>query len=150
MLERETTWTPLKFPERHGQVGILEKRGAFVFAPLVSQAEGWEAVVELEILFLRPSKPGELIRHGGDLDNRIKVLFDGLRMPQNDCEIPSGDKPITGEVPFYCLLQDDALITSFSVKTAQLLAPQSPDHVELIISANVRATRRSMYNSVIW
>jgi hypothetical protein len=36
----------------------------------------------LDILFLRRDNPGNLIASGGDIDNRLKVLFDGLRMPE--------------------------------------------------------------------
>ena len=78
---------------------------------------------EIEILFLRRDHPGHgLIRSGGDIDNRIKVPFDALRMPQS-CDELSGGPPQSGEDPFYCLLQDDRLITAVSVTTDRLLEP---------------------------
>jgi len=49
------------------------------FFPLTRASLG--LVCDLNILFLRPGDPGSLIGEGGDLDNRLKVLFDGLRMP---------------------------------------------------------------------
>jgi hypothetical protein len=49
------------------------------FVPLISKAGGFTCA--LEILFLRRDNPGHLIASGGDIDNRLKLLFDGLRMP---------------------------------------------------------------------
>jgi hypothetical protein len=130
-------------------VSVLEERFGFEFAPIVSQAYGWNTIATLDILFLRASDPGQLIRHGGDIDNRVKVLFDTLRMPQNRDELPADAKPAEGEAPFCVLLQDDALITSYSVTADRLLAPPNAEHVELIITVNTRATRASMFNDPI-
>jgi len=94
----------------------------------------------LEILFLRRDNPGYLIASGGDIDNRIKVLFDGLRMPNTVAEL--GGIPLEpDEDPFFCLLEDDNLITSVSVTTDRLLIPQDSDEkphdVHLIIHTTV-------------
>lgn len=136
-------------PRTPSDIYLLEKVGAFQFAPIVSQAHGWNTVAEIEILFMRPSEPGELIQHGGDLDNRIKTLLDGLRVP-SVTEIPTGDQPALDEVPFYCLLQDDALITELAIKTDRLLTPATTNECELIIRTNVRATRKTMNNDIVW
>src|SRR5947209_8395436 len=64
---------------------LTVKRGNFICFALVR--EKLSLVCDLDILFLRRENPGQLISHGGDLDNRIKVLFDALRMPQDDNEI---------------------------------------------------------------
>jgi hypothetical protein len=70
--------------------------------------------------------PGNLIRSGGDIDNRIKVLLDGLKMPQIEADL--GGFPIAeDENPFFCLLEDDSLITSLSVTADRLLMPQTGD-----------------------
>jgi hypothetical protein len=55
------------------------------FLPLINEATG--VGCSLDILFLRRDPPGALIRSGGDIDNRVKVLFDALRMPRNDKEV---------------------------------------------------------------
>lgn len=52
----------------------------FHFVPLINNT--WGTACSLEILFLRRDVPGNLIASGGDIDNRIKVLFDGLKMPK--------------------------------------------------------------------
>src|SRR6266851_2022476 len=49
------------------------------FVPLVT--EELNLICGLDILFLRPSAPGQLVS-GGDLDNRLKTLFDALRIPE--------------------------------------------------------------------
>jgi len=109
------------------------------FVPLVSKSGGFTC--SLEILFLRRDNPGHLIASGGDIDNRIKVLFDGLRMPDTVAEL--GGLPIdSDENPFFCLLEDDSLITNVTVTTDRLLTPQeTPEErihdVHLVIHATV-------------
>lgn len=90
------------------------------FVPLISEKGGFTC--SLQILFLRRGNPGDLIASGGDIDNRVKVLLDGLVMPQSESDL--GGIPIDpDEDPFYCLLTDDKLITNFSVTTDRLLIP---------------------------
>lgn len=108
------------------------------FVPLVSKSGGFTC--SLEILFLRRDNPGHLITSGGDIDNRIKVLFDGLRMPDTVGEL--GGLPIEpDENPLFCLLEDDTLITNVTVTTDRLLTAQEPPErihdVHLVIHATV-------------
>ena len=83
------------------------------------------------------------MNQAGDIDNRIKVLFDALRVPLNDNEIPSTVTPDFGEDPFYCLLEDDKLITSFRLESDQLFGErdQSDAWVKLVIRATVKVQR---------
>lgn len=99
------------------------------FVPLINKNLG--IACSLDILFLRRDGPGNLIMSapnsgGGDIDNRIKVLFDALRIPQYNNEI---DKfpPQPDENPFYCLLEDDSLITDVKITTDRLLSPLEND-----------------------
>jgi hypothetical protein len=91
---------------------------------------------ELEILFLRPSPPGALIGTGGDIDNRMKTLFDGLRRPLASTEVPAGSPKFAAE-PFHCLLSDDALISKVAITTDQLLEPVDDGVVHLVIGVTV-------------
>ena len=102
---------------------IIEHLDGFRFAPIITTR--YDLVASIEVLFLRPEPPGRLITQGGDIDNRLKTLFDALRMPRVPDEIPNGDVPLEGENPFFCLLQDDALITEINVKTDVLLEPNA-------------------------
>jgi hypothetical protein len=118
---------------------ILKLVGPFQYAPLVNKKMA--NVAELEIVFLRPNPPGAIIVQGGDIDNRLKTLFDALRMPQVDAEIPAGETPKEDEKPFFCLLEDDALITKVSVETDRLLvSAPSPNHVHLLIRVKTKGT----------
>jgi hypothetical protein len=51
----------------------------FNFVPLVTQELG--LICALDILFLRPDKPGGVV-WAGDIDNRLKTLLDSLRLPE--------------------------------------------------------------------
>jgi hypothetical protein len=75
--------------------------------------------------------PGGIIRHGGDIDNRIKVLFDSLRIPRNSSELPSGP-PAQDEDPFFCLMEDDKYVTELNVATDRLLIPVDVGSAESI------------------
>jgi len=105
-------------------------------------------LVKLDILMLRPQPPGHVIS-GGDIDNRIKTLFDALCAPKIN-QLPDstseGLKRIEQAGPIRCLMQDDNLITDVSISTDTLLDvdPTSED-VVLIIGAELH-TR----NPVTW
>ena len=117
---------------------ILEAVGSFMFAPLITTK--LDLIAELDVLMLRPAPPGSLVGHGGDLDNRMKTLLDALRKP-NTAEIPEGDVPSDDERPFFCLMEDDALVTGFSVSTDRLLDPSADQsEVSLIIHVKVSAS----------
>ncbi len=111
------------------------------FVPLIREANGLTCA--LDILFLRRDAPGGLIVHGadgGDIDNRIKTLLDGLKMPKTVSDL--GGLPIDhDESPFYCLLEDDRYITSLSVTTDRLLTPlegaENMNDVHLVIRVTV-------------
>lgn len=107
------------------------------FAGLVQA--GYKLVAELDLLLLRPEDPGSILQ-SADIDNRLKTLFDALRRPSQDQEVPSGWTPTAGESPLFCLLDDDRLITRVNVDTDRLLAPASADEVALTIKVQLRAS----------
>lgn len=89
----------------------------FSFLPLVT--EGDAVRCSIDILFLRPEASGMLIK-GGDIDGRIKTIFDALRMPQIG-ELDTDLTPEETESPFFVLLEDDKLISEVKVTTDELL-----------------------------
>lgn len=105
----------------------VRRVGAYEFIPLVR--ESLHMACDLDITFLRPGEQGSVVAKG-DLDNRLKTLFDGLRMPQeSDMRFSHGI-----EQPLYCLMDDDKLITSLTVRSDRLLAPPSaPEYFALLI-----------------
>ncbi len=125
------------------------QRCGYEFVPLV--AEELSLLCSVSILFLRPDPPGSLIK-SGDIDNRLKTLFDAFRIPNNQGELGGYDTPGSDERPFFCLLEDDRLITKLAVETDILLAPahDPPDRNEcrLVITVTTRPVIRTWMNGV--
>lgn len=146
--ERFKLWTDLEPSEQYSdhpnRFFVAYKIGSYGFLPLITRKH--HMVCELDILFLRREQPGALV-HDGDLDNRLKVLFDALRMPLNNDELEGlRDEP----EPFCCLLADDSLITAVNVRTEQWYQPPAPDtspsNLRLVIDVLIRVTRVTYAN----
>jgi hypothetical protein len=114
------------------------KVGDYTFTSIVHPFFSFRT--KLDILMLKPETSGKIIT-GGDIDNRLKTLFDALTRPRHAQDIPRNWVPGPNEQPLHCLLDDDALISSVTVRTDRLLAPATPTHVKLIIGVSVRTTR---------
>jgi hypothetical protein len=115
----------------------FQKLSGFTFVPLVSTY--LKAIAELDIIMLRPEPPGSIVTQSGDIDNRLKTLLDSLRIPQSKQEIPPSDSPVENENPFFCLLEDDNLVTKLTVSTDRLLKPNcNPSLVSLIIHVKTK------------
>ena len=135
-------------PREPSEYSLLRPLGAFTFAPLVS-AE-MNATAELAVTLLRPEPPGNLLTQGGDIDNRLKTLFDALTMPRHANALPVNCVPSSDETPFFCLLEDDNLVTSVQVRTEQLLEPLADATiVELFIDVRTRVTRSTWGNTIL-
>lgn len=106
----------------------------------------------MDILFLRRDKPGNIVKHGGDIDNRIKTLFDAFRMPTESSQVDKFS-PDTEENPFFVLLEDDSLISKVSVTTDRLItplkAPDSINDVHLVIGVSIKVHTVSRHLSNI-
>jgi hypothetical protein len=99
-------------------------------------------------MLLRPEPPGSIISQGGDIDNRLKTLFDALKVPTEPTALPLSAKPTDDENPFFCLLQDDNLITKVQVSTDRLLdSCESTSEVVLLIHVTTKAVRASWANT---
>jgi hypothetical protein len=92
------------------------ERGGRGFVPLVTEEMALRC--SLDILFLRPEVPGKILQ-SGDIDNRLKTLFDALRLPHNLEE--AGGASTASEGTTFCLLQDDSLISEIRIVTDRLL-----------------------------
>ena len=129
-----------------GRETMIFQRGAFSFVPLITQR--LNLICHLDILFLRPGPPGSLVTQGGDIDNRLKTLFDALQMPDAN-QLPK-TKPDDDESPFFCLVEDDALITRVNVETDRLLKPDAAtvgsSRVMLVIEVTIKATELTWNN----
>jgi len=130
----------VKVPRPLKALFFVVRLGGFRFVPIIHRPH--ELACSLDVIFLRREKPGSIV-HGGDLDNRLKTLFDALRMPHDPSEL-SGVTPRTADERMYCLLQDDSLITRVSVATHQLLEPLASGEdaagVDLVMHVVVQST----------
>jgi hypothetical protein len=137
----------------HGKVGpaqeavrksveVLERK----FIPLVRPELAMAC--RLDITYLRRGEPGRLILEKGDLDNRLKTLFDGLRKPtQSDMH-----KAVDVGAPMHVLLDDDKLVTGVAIDTDRLLMEPKPDEVPdlslIIMDVTVRITHVLADNTI--
>lgn len=119
------------------------------FIPLVTENDS--LICDLRILFIRPDVPGGLLK-SGDLDNRLKTIFDALRVPKTRDEMGGADLD-AHEDPFFCLVDDDRLITHISIETDVLLEPIYPESQEigvndarLVIQVKIRPYKLTMDN----
>jgi hypothetical protein len=110
-----------------------------LYRPIVRESLGLACA--LDIIFLRPEDPGSLVLQGGDLDGRMKTLFDALRMPSKSEEEASGITPVDN--PLQVLLESDTLISDLSIKTRRLLGVcrQTKHPARLIIDVTVKLLR---------
>jgi hypothetical protein len=132
---------PMRGREDQWNLAAPIEVGGKKFLPLIRRS--FALTCSLNITFLRQEDPGSLVLQGGDLDNRIKTLFDALRMPDDPAPIKDPTMP---EV-FHCLLESDALITGLNVSTDRLLVANKPaNFARLVVQVNVGISRSGLYN----
>ena len=144
-------WGREKLPERvplSEAIANLHRENDYRFVPLVR--EDFSLLCSLNILFLRRDFPLGVMSHG-DLDNRLKTLIDTLRKPHSAAELVGNEKPGADEDPFYCLLEDDDLVTGLAVETDMLLGPLANgsndlSDVKLVISVELKPEHVTMFN----
>jgi hypothetical protein len=132
---RESLWKTL---------GDKFDKCGYKFVPLVSSYLG--LTCGLDILLLQKDKATP-IGQAGDIDNRLKTLFDALQVPQ-DCNEIEGVKEADEDPYFFCLTENDSLITDVRVTADKWLAPFTPpagpgaahpeNFVHLVITVKVR------------
>jgi hypothetical protein len=123
--EHPDTGEPVRRYDQIARFKVGNKTGhIYNFLPLIGEEYGISC--SLDILLLRRDMPGGVVKRGGDIDNRLKVLFDAMRYPQAVAEMPDGP-PLADENPFYCVMQDDRFIDQFTITTDRLLCPPASD-----------------------
>jgi hypothetical protein len=125
-----------RFPMRDYETDLCSpiRENEKSYIPLVRKSLSLNC--HLNILFLRKEDPGALVLQGGDIDNRLKTLFDALRKPEMEVAV---NYPQQND-PLYCLLESDTLISGFDVDTDRLLVPETGrnNEVHLIIEVVIR------------
>ena len=127
---------------------VPTRTARFQFLPLVINGRKLKLACELIIKILWRDDPGAILSNRGDIDNRLKVIFDALQIPQANA-LPADAFVAEDENPFLCLLEDDKLITDLHIHTERLLRRLRPDedsrNVELTIDAVIQSTDRSKW-----
>jgi hypothetical protein len=135
---------------------LLEKNyplGPFKFLPLATGQFG--NIVSLEVIYLRAGDPGKILQGYGDIDNRLKTLFDALSRPNMLNQLPTDESPADGEEPFYCLLEDDRLVGNVAVYSDMILEPlPGAERIEtndarLLINVRVATRLPLMFNPFV-
>jgi hypothetical protein len=150
-----TEYSPPKFrepipPLEQGQIDLcapIQKGTNVAYRPIVRESLGLACA--LDITFLRQEEPGNLVLQGGDIDGRIKTLFDALRMPSKPEEDASGITPTAN--PLQCLMESDALISDLSIRTGRLLGARTRKvhAVHLTIDVTIKVLRFSIFNQCL-
>ena len=123
---------------------VVETVGGHQFVPLITNKMA--LLARLEVLFMRPGPPGNIYASGGDVDNRLKTLLDGLRMPVGKRELPTEWQPAEDQAPLYCLLQDDSLVTGVSIDSDHWLEAGTEAEVLVVVTVHVEASDVGMAN----
>ena len=135
----------LHFPEEKGKTSVIKEIGGIRFAPLVTNAIF--LICELDIIMLWKDEPGQII-NTGDIDNRLKTLFDALACP-NEEQVKNHKESIEKYQPYFVLLEDDKLITSVRVETNRLLLPDlEQNDLSLLIKVKTKPYR-VIYNNMV-
>lgn len=118
--------------------------GGLNFVPVANHVHEFQC--DLSMKMFRAAAPGAFIFSGGDIDNRLKTLFDALRMPHDVSQFPK-EEPENLDSDSWpvllCLLQDDDMITKISIESVKLLTEtptgyRKENYVELDIEVNLR------------
>jgi hypothetical protein len=134
----------------HAIAALAERfsRFDYQFVPLVTR--DLDVACSVEVLFLRPDPPGNIIKPSGDIDNRLKTLFDALSTPRERSQVGDYLIPEDEEKPFFCLLEDDSVVTKATVETDTLLEPigkaQNVNDVRVVVTVRLRPYRLTPYN----
>jgi hypothetical protein len=150
-------YSNFKHPDFRGPIPPLEQGQIDLSAPIKGKAASYLPIVRdslkticsLSINFMRHEEPGSLFLQGGDIDGRIKTLFDALRMPVEQ-EEDAADVQATSD-PLYCLMENDSLISDFSIKTSRLLGRREKKvhHVILIIDVTINVLQTFPQNQCL-
>lgn len=149
-LRRLWTLPPLLDSEKFTQRDYLpndcyigQTVGGVEYMPLVTDRLHLGA--ELEVRLFSAVKPGGILNQHGDIDNRLKTLFDALSIPTSQQQLADGDIDSDGRT--YCLLQDDRLVTRVDVSNDRLLtAPEHSQQALVMIRVQPVALRTTFAN----
>lgn len=125
-------------------------RHGWDYVPLV--VEDFCLRCRLHILFLRVDEKRNYVLQGGDIDGRLKTLFDALRIAREKNELPNGAVQGSDETPLFVLLENDDLVSEINISTDRLLLlPEAkritpdPHDVYLQITVQLNPAQQTRY-----
>lgn len=113
--EQISRFYPDRVPDEHRRTVAGLQYEALVTGALSNAAE-------LDIVLLTP----RALSRPGDADNRVKTLLDGLTLPNANSAIPNDDARL-------CLLEDDRLVSRYSVDARPWLGRGNGSSDSLVI-----------------
>jgi hypothetical protein len=120
-----------KFRDKNIQSYIPRKIGLIEYVPLISNANYLFAELEITSLTKAIGQPYLHPFKNGDLDNKIKTLTDALRRPQNNDEAKHDTAADDDRI--FCLLDDDILISKYTVESHPLLHPDFNELTRILV-----------------
>ncbi|MCR9078487.1 MAG: hypothetical protein NXH78_05240 [Hyphomonadaceae bacterium] len=132
---------PEDFTPLWGDIGVSDVN----YRPLVRQT--LNLACALDVQFLRQEDPGALISQAGDIDGRLKILLDALRMPT----VAEQERAVPTEKQVFCLMESDTLVSALNIETERLLFPKTeyPNEVHLIVGVELRLLRITPENTCL-
>lgn len=110
------------------------------FVPLVTA--DMQVTCGIDMVYLRP-KGRAAILDAGDIDRRLKTVFDALAMPTDVAQLGGSPVARPSEMPFFCLLENQSLVRRIAVDTDTLLGPADAtgkNMARLVISVTLTPT----------
>ena len=141
---------------RYNKMHFMVEMCGYHWIPIVTRANG--LTCEVEIVLNRRSEPGEIFvtgDDGGDLDNRLKILLDGLRIPLSVKECPGnlygpGLQSNGQWLERISLLEDDSLISKITIEARRLNTQAKPnqgtDWAEVLLLARLKTLHPTPLN----
>lgn len=146
ILDYEKIWQPDANKQVSLNKAVANKHQEFGYKFVPLARKDWKLHCKLQILLLRQDGINSAVS-AGDIDNRVKTIIDALTKPAHRNQLPANESPSEGEDPFYCLLEDDGLVTSLEVESDILLLSNFPNnHAHVIVSAEIRPHTVNMFN----
>jgi hypothetical protein len=122
-------------------IGHNWSKAGFDWVPLITS----DMVLRcsIDILILRPEGERYIFTQG-DIDGQVKTLLDALQMPRNAAEADNR-RPDEDENPFFCLLENDRLVSEVKVTADHLLLLPNQKEVgsdDAFVVTHVKANHR--------
>jgi len=123
---------------------IIKDLKGMQFIPLVTRKK--KLFADLNVLLLRSRNVGQAVLDQGDIDNKLKTLFDALKMPSINDISSLNLTEADIEQPFYCLLEDDGMITRVAAESDRFLDARDDNDSLVVVTVKIWAIEVTLGN----